>query len=63
MNISTVNKAIAGALATIVVTFLARNNIIIDNATVAGLIEYLLAAALGFLAVYVAPRNQDGPRL
>ncbi len=60
---TSVSKAIAGALATIVVTFLARNDIIIDNAAVAGLIEYLLAAGLGFLAVYAAPRNEDGPRL
>ncbi len=63
MNIRTISKAIAGALATIIVTWLARNDIIIDNETVAGLIEYLLAAGLGFLAVYAAPRNEDGPRL
>ena len=63
MNIRTISKALAGALATIVVTFLARNDIIIDDTAIAGLIEYLLAAGLGFLAVYAAPRNEDGPRL
>ncbi len=62
-SIATVSKAVAGALAAIVVAWLARNDIVIDSPVVAGLIEYIVAAALGFIAVYAAPRNQGGPRL
>lgn len=60
MDIRTISKAIAGTLATIVVAWLARNDVVVDSPTVAGIIEYVIAGIIGFLTVYFAPRNKDG---
>lgn len=57
-DIRSVSKAIAGAVATVIVAYLARKNIIIEGRDVETVIEFLVAAAIGFLTVYLSPKNR-----
>lgn len=58
MALSSVSKAIAGAIVTGLVTFLARHNIVLDD-SVSNAIVVLVSAVVGFVGVYVAPKNTD----
>jgi hypothetical protein len=57
MNVRAISKAIAGALATVIVAWLARHDVIIDSPVVETAIEFIVAAGIGFVTVYLAPRN------
>lgn len=57
-SLQKVSKAVAGAVATVVVAWLAQRNIIIEGADISTLVETLIAAGIGFVAVYFAPRNK-----
>ena len=57
MNLQTVSKAIAGAVVTALVGYLAKHNILIGADSVDA-INVLLAGGLGFLFVYLAPKNK-----
>lgn len=59
MDYRPISKAIAGAVATMLVAWLARNDVVIDNAQVAGIVEFLISAAIGFAVVYLAPKNTE----
>lgn len=61
MELSKVSKAIAGALVTMLVAYLARHGVTLDPVlgdTVNTLIAELIAAAVGYVAVWLAPKNK-----
>jgi hypothetical protein len=55
-GLSSVSKAIAGAIVTALVAFLARHNLVLDQ-SINNAITVLVAAVIGFAGVYVAPKN------
>jgi hypothetical protein len=57
LNIQSVSKALAGALASVIVVFLARYGVVIDN-EIAEAISVVAAAVIGFVIVYVSPKNK-----
>lgn len=61
MEVSRVSKAIAGAVVAVIVAALAKYNITL-GAEVAGalgvLIDAVAAAVIGYLVVYIAPKNR-----
>lgn len=57
MNIQSVSKAIAGAVVTALVAYLADKNIVIGD-EVSNALNVLIAAVIGFVVVYVSPRNK-----
>lgn len=57
MTIQSVSKAIAGALVTALVTWLAQRGVVIE-AQYSDAVTLLLAAVIGFVAVYLAPKNK-----
>lgn len=58
MELAKVSKAIAGAVATALVAYLANNNIVLEP-QYSDAIELLLAGGIGAVIVYLAPRNRD----
>jgi len=57
MNIQSVSKAIAGAIVTGIVAYLSRKGLVLgDDVTQA--LNVLLAALIGFVGVYIAPKNR-----
>lgn len=57
MDLKAVSKAIAGALVTALVAYLSQRGIIIEP-QYSDAITLLLAGAIGFLGVYLAPKNR-----
>jgi hypothetical protein len=57
MNVATVSKAIAGAIVTALVALLAQHGVIISP-DVNDALNVLLAALIGFIGVYIAPKNR-----
>lgn len=57
-DIRTVSKAIAGAIVTAVVAYLARKGIVL-GADVSEAANILLAAVIGFAFVYISPKNKE----
>jgi hypothetical protein len=57
-SIKSVSKAIAGMVATLVVAYLAKKNIVIEGNDVSTVVQYAVAAVLGFITVYLAPKNK-----
>lgn len=61
MELSKVSKAVAGALAGLLIAALAKYNVVLDletSAAVATLLNAAVAAVLGFVTVYFAPKNK-----
>ena len=61
MNLAPVSKAIAGALVAVIVSLLTRYGIVLDpdtNQALVVLADTLTAAAIGYLVVYVSPKNK-----
>lgn len=58
MTLQSVSKAIAGALVTALVGYLARKGLVLDQSASDALVV-LASAVVGFAAVYVAPKNQE----
>lgn len=57
MDLAKVSKAIAGAVATVLVGWLAKHGVTGDE--LAPAIEVILAAVIGFVVVYLSPKNQE----
>ena len=57
MNLQSVSKALAGAVVTALVAYLAKHNVVLGD-DVAGALNVLLAALVGFVGVYLAPKNK-----
>jgi Zn-dependent membrane protease YugP len=57
MDLQKVSKAIAGALVTALVSYLTAKGIVLNEELV-GAVSVLVAAAIGFVAVYFAPKNK-----
>ena len=58
---SPIAKAIAGAVAAIIVAALAKYNVVLTpdvNSAIVTLLNAVFAGAIGFLTVYVAPKNK-----
>jgi predicted transcriptional regulator len=53
-----VSKAIAGALTAALVSYLMKENIVIAD-ELPNAIEVILSAVIGFIGVYLAPRNTN----
>ncbi len=58
MNLASVSKAIAGAIVAALVSYLTARGIII-NQEVGEAVSVLIAALIGFVGVYISPRNRD----
>lgn len=61
MNVSAVSKAIAGAIITTLVAYLMKHGITLEPVvtdSLATLLDTLLSALFGYLAVYLAPKNK-----
>lgn len=61
MNLSPVSKAIAGALTAALVALLAKYSVVLApevNDAVGVLVYTLVAAAIGYVGVYLAPKNK-----
>ena len=61
MDLKTVSKAIAGALAALLVGFLAKQGVTVSdevNGALSVIIDGTLVALIGFLTVYFAPKNK-----
>lgn len=61
MELSKVSKAIAGALVTMLVAYLAKHGVTLDpvvSDAVNTLIAALLAAVAGYVTVWLAPKNK-----
>lgn len=62
MQLSNVSKAIAGAVVATLIALLAKYNVVLDveqSAAVTVLINGVIAAVLGYVAVYFAPKNKE----
>jgi hypothetical protein len=57
MNLQSLSKALAGAIVTAVVAYLAKHNVVL-GADAAGALNMVIAAVIGFVGVYLAPRNK-----
>lgn len=57
-SLKTVNKALAGAIVAAVVAFLSRHGVILD-ADVSNALAVVISALLGFVVVYISPRNKS----
>lgn len=58
-----ISKAVAGALAGVIIAALAKYNINLGGEFAAGLevvINGIVAALIGYVVVYFAPRNTEG---
>lgn len=60
MDLRTISKAIAGALAGLVIMLMAKYNIVIADGLPDAL-EVVIGALITFITVYLAPRNADVP--
>lgn len=61
MDVSKVSKAVAGALVTMLVAYLAKHGLNLDpvvSDAVNTLAVALVTAAIGYVVVYFAPKNQ-----
>lgn len=61
MKLSSVSKALAGALVTMLVAYLMKHGITLEPTVTSSLtvvVEAAVSALGGFLAVYFAPKNQ-----
>lgn len=57
-DVKTISKAVAGAVAALLVGFLAKKNVVLDEGSLGVVLEGLVAALIGFVTVYFAPKNQ-----
>lgn len=57
-NFQAVNKAIAGAVGAALVAFLAKKGIVLGP-EVNDAVNVLIAAVVGFVVVYVSPKNKQ----
>lgn len=57
MNISNVSKAIAGAIVTGLMAYLVKKGIVLD-ASVSEAVTVLVTAVVGFIFVYLSPKNK-----
>lgn len=53
-----VSKALAGIVVAVITKYFVDHDILIDNAAVSELVNYVIAAAIGFVTVYLAPKNK-----
>lgn len=58
-DLKVISKAVAGALAALVVAFLAKKNVLIDEGSLGTVLEGLVVALIGFVTVYLAPKNSE----
>ena len=58
MSVASVSKAIAGALVTALVAYLSRKGILLTP-EISEAVTVLVAAAIGFLGVYISPKNKE----
>lgn len=58
MNLQSVSKAVAGAIVASLVAVLARRGLVIDG-NVSDALAIVIAAVIGFLGVYIAPKNKE----
>jgi uncharacterized membrane protein len=61
MNLAPVSKAVAGALVTVLVGYIAKHGVTLDPLVVDAIrtiIDAILAALVGFLTVYFAKPNR-----
>ena len=61
MDLKTVSKAIAGAIAALIVGLLARQDITLSdemNGALSVIVDGTVVALIGFLTVYFAPKNK-----
>jgi len=56
-SLQTANKAIAGAIVTAVVAYLANSGIVIDQ-DVSNAVIVIVSAVIGFIGVYFSPKNK-----
>lgn len=57
-SLAPVRKAIAGLIVGVIIKYCADHNIIVDNASVDNVVNYIVAAVIGFFAVWITPRNK-----
>lgn len=57
-QLATINKAIAGALASSIVSFLMKKNVVIADG-LHDAIEVIIAFIIGLVVVYFAPKNKE----
>lgn len=58
-NLPKVSKAIAGALATALVAWLSRHDVVVDSETVNNIVAFVVSGILGFVVVWLAPKNKE----
>lgn len=58
-DVKVVSKALAGAIAALLVGFLARKNILIDEGSLGTVLQGVIVALIGFVTVYFAPKNSE----
>lgn len=58
-DLKVISKAVAGAVAALVVAFLAKKNVLIDEGSLGTVIEGVVVALIGFVTVYFAPKNSE----
>lgn len=56
MNLSSVSKAVAGAIVTVIVAYAARHGVTVDS-SLGEALNVVLAFIVGFVGVYIAPKN------
>lgn len=56
-SLQTANKAIAGAIVTAVVAYLANSGIVLDQ-ELSEAITVIVAGVIGFVTVYFSPKNK-----
>lgn len=59
MGLQTVSKAIAGIVVAVLSKYLVDNDILIDATELGAAVEYGIAAAIGFVIVYLSPKNKE----
>lgn len=57
-SISSVSKALAGALVSALVAYLGKHGVVLND-EVTGAVSVLVAALLGFVVVYLSPKNKS----
>lgn len=58
MSLASVSKAIAGAIVTALVAYLTRKGIVLTP-EISEAVTVLVAAAIGFIGVYISPKNRE----
>lgn len=57
MTLSTMSKAIGGAIAGLIVSYLMKHNVVISD-TLPDALELVIASGITFLVVYFSPKNK-----